>query len=177
MSATLFLQNVIAIVWDFDKTLIPGYMQDPLFRRYGVDAAEFWREVRALPDFYRSSGLELVSPDSLYLNHILTYVRHGRFAGLSNEVLRELGQELTFYPGIPGIFQNLRDRLAAHPGAKQHDIRLEHYIVSTGLRQMILGSPLAEHVNQVWGCEFVEAEPAPGFLADASKPAPTGPNR
>lgn len=92
MPPTLFLQNVIAIVWDFDKTLIPGYMQEPLFRRYGIDATSFWDEVRALPDFYRRQSSELISPDSLYLNHILAYVRHGRFAGLSNAVLREVGQ-------------------------------------------------------------------------------------
>jgi hypothetical protein len=33
----LFPQNVIAMVWDFDKTLIPGNMQGPLFRHFGVD--------------------------------------------------------------------------------------------------------------------------------------------
>jgi len=38
----LFLQNVIAIIWDFDKTLIPGYMQLPLFRHFGVDPHQFW---------------------------------------------------------------------------------------------------------------------------------------
>lgn len=172
MPQTLFLQNVIAIVWDFDKTLAPGYMQEPLFRHYGVDPSEFWSEVRALPDFYRSQGLELVSPDSLYLNHILTYVRHGRFPGLNNATLRDLGRELTFYPGIPEIFRILSDRLAAHPGAKQHEIRLEHYIVSTGLRQMIQGSAVAEHVKNVWACEFVEAEPPPGFLSGAAPAEP-----
>ncbi len=174
MPPTLFLQNVIAIVWDFDKTLIPGYMQEPLFRRYGIDPKSFWDEVQALPDFYRTQGSELISADSLYLNHILTYVRHGRFAGLSNAVLREVGQELKFYPGIPEIFDALRDRLARHPGAKQHDIRLEFYIVSTGLRQTILGSAVAKHVNYVWGCEFVETEPPPGFLSGGTPPTSTG---
>ncbi len=37
MASTLFTQNIIACVWDFDKTLIPAYMQAPLFRRYGID--------------------------------------------------------------------------------------------------------------------------------------------
>ena len=39
MATTLFTQNIIACIWDFDKTLIPGYMQAPLFRRYGIDEA------------------------------------------------------------------------------------------------------------------------------------------
>lgn len=173
MASTLFLQNVIAIVWDFDKTLTPGYMQEPLFARYSVDPGEFWAEVRALPAYYRNHGAELVSPDSLYLNHILTYVRHGPFAGLTNALLRQLGGELEFYPGVPSIFRALHDRLDSHPGARQHDIRLEHYVVSTGLRQMILGSVIAEHVKDVWACEFVEAEPLPGFLSGATQ-APMG---
>jgi len=42
MAATLFTQNIIACIWDFDKTLIPEYMQTPVFRRYGVDEATFW---------------------------------------------------------------------------------------------------------------------------------------
>ena len=159
MATTLFLQNVIAVVWDFDKTLIPGYMQEPLFQRYSIDAKTFWKEVNALPDFYRAHGLELVSPDSLYLNHILTYVRHGELRGLTNVILRDLGNELTFYPGVPGIFKYLQERLAAHPGSAQHEIRLEHYVVSTGLRQTILGSAVAPFVKDIWGCEFVEAEP------------------
>ena len=45
MSAPLFSQNIVALVWDFDKTLIPGYMQEPMFRHYDVDADEFWAEV------------------------------------------------------------------------------------------------------------------------------------
>ena len=43
-------QNIIAVIWDFDKTLIPGYMQDPIFNEYHVDAKQFWSEVNALPE-------------------------------------------------------------------------------------------------------------------------------
>ena len=46
------MKNIIAIIWDFDKTLINGYMQDPIFQDYNVNAHEFWTEVNALPKKY-----------------------------------------------------------------------------------------------------------------------------
>ena len=45
MPQQLFLQNIIAFIWDFDKTLIPGYMQAPLFEHYKVNPKTFWKEV------------------------------------------------------------------------------------------------------------------------------------
>ena len=36
------MANIIAIIWDCDMTLIDGYMQDPLFKRFGINAHEFW---------------------------------------------------------------------------------------------------------------------------------------
>ena len=36
------MANIIAVIWDFDKTLLNGYMQDPIFAHYGVDGAAFW---------------------------------------------------------------------------------------------------------------------------------------
>jgi hypothetical protein len=48
---------------------------------------------------------------------------------------------------------------------RRHDITVEHYVVSTGLRQMVLGSGVAAAVDDVWGCELLPDPPAPGFLA------------
>ena len=62
-----FSQTVIAVVWDFDKTLIPGNMQSPLFARYGVDERAFWEEVDGLRDFYLAHGARRVADDALYL--------------------------------------------------------------------------------------------------------------
>jgi len=168
---TLFPQTTIALIWDFDKTLIPGYMQDPIFQHYDVVAKTFWDEANGLEAFYKENGLELVSRDTLYLNHLLTYVREGVFAGLNNRMLRDFGQELSFYDGLPDFFPRLKNLVENDPTFSRHGINVEHYIVSTGLRQMIEGSRIAEHVEFIWGCEFVEATAPPGYLTHSQQQA------
>jgi len=167
----LFLQNVIAIIWDFDKTLIPGYMQLPLFRRFGVDPHQFWDEANTLPELQMRNGLHNVSTDSMYLNHILTYVRAGVFDGLNNALLRELGAELEFYAGLPEFFDALKQHVRGNDTYRRHDITLEHYVVSTGLYEMIRGSKIAPYLDDAWGCEFVELVPQPGFIRGGNNAA------
>ena len=164
MAATLFTQNIIACIWDFDKTLIPDYMQSPVFRRYGVDEATFWAETNALVENYRRRGYTL-SGEISYLNHLLTYVLAGRMSGLNNVILGKCGAEIQFYPGLPEFFTASKSWVADRPEFRKHEINLEHYIVSTGLAQMVRGSAIAPHVDGVWGCEFIENPLQPGFLS------------
>jgi len=169
MASTLFTQNIIACVWDFDKTLIPAYMQAPLFRRYGVDEATFWAETNALAENYRKRGYH-IAPEISYLNHLLTYVLAGRMAGLSNQVLRACGREIEFYPGLPGFFAASREWVKAKPEYAKHEIQLEHYVVSTGLAEMVRGSAVAPLIDGVWACEFIENPLQPGFLQQKEFP-------
>ena len=169
MASTLFTQNIIACVWDFDKTLIPEYMQAPLFRRFGVDEATFWAETNALGENYRKRGYH-IAPEISYLNHLLTYVLAGKMAGLSNRVLRECGAEIALYPGLPAFFESSRAWVKAKPEYSKHEIQLEHYVVSTGLAEMIRGSALAPYIDAVWACEFIENPLRPGFLRQKEFP-------
>ena len=162
--AVPFSQTVIAVVWDFDKTLIPGNMQGPLFEHFGIDERAFWDEVEALHDWYLAHGAGRVNDDSLYLNMLLEYVRAGRMPGLDNALLRELGRELVFHPGIPDFLRTLRRIVEDEPVYQRADLAVEHYIVSTGLRPMIDGSAVRPFVEDVWACEFIEAHHPPGFL-------------
>jgi hypothetical protein len=88
----------------------------------------------ACPPSNRRHGYELFPKDIGYLSHMLTYVREGIFGGLNNRLLRELGAELSFYPGLPGAFRRLKKHIEEDPRFSKHEIKLEHYIVSTGLR-------------------------------------------
>jgi len=165
-----FRQNVLAVVWDFDKTLISHYMQDPLFRAYGVDGPQFWGEVNALPGLYRERGVP-VNSETIYLNHLLAYVRAGRFPGLTNAKLRDLGRDLDFFPGIPDLFRATKTLVDQEP-YRSFDLKVEHYIVSTGLAEVIRGSLVAPWVETVWGCELLEATFVPGPTGLVETPQP-----
>ena len=167
----VFSQNIIAVIWDFDRTLSPHYMQRPLFEAFGVDEYAFWREVQQLPRFYKARGIS-VNPDTCYLGHLLTYVAEGRMPGLTNTRLRELGERIQFYPGIPEVFGKLKSVLDV-PEFRSWDLQLEHYVVSTGLKEMIAGSSIAPYLSDIWACEFIETPARPGFGADeAPEPGP-----
>lgn len=165
----LHRQNIIACIWDFDKTLIPGYMQAPIFNAYGIDAERFWKEVNTLPAIYAQRGTR-VSHDTIYLNHLLSFVKNGYLKGLTNHRLRELGKELVFYPGLPDLFDALKTVATSRPEYRKHNIQLEHYIISTGLAEMIKGSAIAPHVDGIFGCEFIEAPLPPNYSSQDELP-------
>ena len=148
---TLHRQNVVACIWDFDKTLIPGYMQAPIFAAYGIDAEAFWREVNDLPAIYAERGT-YVSKDTIYLNHLISFIKNGDLKGLTAR-LRELGKQLDFYPGVIELFNQLKEVAVSKPEYQKHNIQLEHYIISTGLAEMIRGSAIAPHVDGIFACE------------------------
>lgn len=174
MPAPLHTQTVIAFVWDFDRTLIPSNMQDPIFAEYGVDPEAFWAEVDGLVDHYQREGV-IVQKDTVYLGHLLTYVREGIFDGLSNEKLHELGAELEPVPGMPEFMQAVRDHVAEIPDFAAEGIVVEHYVVSTGLRAMIEGSPFADMVDGIWANTFIEQVAEPGYLDRLPVVHPPGP--
>jgi hypothetical protein len=163
MPVPLHTQTVIAFIWDFDRTLIPDNMQGPIFEEYGVDEAAFWREVDGLVEYHKAQN-EVIGRGMAYLIHIVNYVEQGIFKGLSNTKLRELGQKLTPCPGIPEFFEETREHVRQIPDFAKEEISVEHYVVSTGIRPMIEGSPVAPHVDGIWANSFLESTAPAGFL-------------
>jgi hypothetical protein len=155
MEAFVMNQNVIAIIWDFDKTLVDGYMQKPIFEEYNIDEGEFWKEVNALPQIYANQGIK-VNKDTIYLNHFITCVNQGIFKGLNNKKLNAFGKKIKFYPGVPEIFKKLNEAVTLNDKFQEFNIQIEHYIVSTGMTEVIKGSSVNEYVKNIWGCEFIE---------------------
>ena len=150
------MANIIAVIWDCDKTLVDGYMQDPIFKKYNVDAHDFWEEVNSIPKQLEKQGVR-VNADTYYLNHFIKCAHNGTFPGLNNAMLREFGKAQQFYPGIPEIFKRTKEMFVDDKTYSEYGIQVEHFIVSTGFAELIRGSELMPYVDGVWGCELLDA--------------------
>ncbi len=140
-------QSTIAIIYDYDQTLSPNYMQEEaIFPHFGINGKQFWERCAEL---VQKHGFE---HELGYMKALLDYLEPER---PSNAQLRELGAKLSFFPGIPEMFDELKQELltAEH---QAHGITLEHYIVSSGIKELILGSRIEPHVRKVFGCEYAE---------------------
>lgn len=142
-------QNIIAVIFDFDDTLTDD-STTRLLQKFGIDPAEFWQKKvnRLLEDGW--------DPSLAYLTLLLQHVGRGKpIDQLSNIDLRQFGSTLKFYPGLPGLFNELRAMVKEHslsnPG-------IEFYVISGGLEEIIKGSKIAPHLRDVWGCRFSEED-------------------
>jgi hypothetical protein len=140
-------QNTVAIVYDYDQTLSPNYMQDEvLFPTFGIDAKKFWKGCHAL---VANEGYD---NELAYMKALLDYLDFDR---PTNSELRQLGAKLNFFKGLPEMFEEFKTSLLL-PQHEAHGIKVEHYIISSGLKALIDGSRLAPFVRAIFGCEFAE---------------------
>ena len=147
------MANVIAIIWDFDKTLVQGYMQAPIFKHYKLDGKKFWEEVHALPQKFLQEQNVKVNRDTIYLNHFINYSAPGKpLFGLNNAQLREFGKELEFFPGVLEWFSNI------NKFGKEQGVIVEHYLVSSGNKEIVEGTPIAKEFKVIYGCEYLYDE-------------------
>ena len=170
MTVQIFPQTIIALIWDFDDTLIPGSMQGPIFEKYDINQDIFWQEVNGLKDHYAAANVK-ISQSSAYLNHMLTYVQSGQLSGLNNKELKELGKKIEFFDGVTELFRQLKNDLLEHEYYQRYDITVELYIVSSGLVRMINGSAIFPYIDGVWGCEFIEKVARPGYATPNEQPS------
>ena len=164
MPEPLLTQTVIAFIWDFDRTLIAGNMQAPIFEAYDVDQTSSGARSTA-SSTYHAARSEIVAPDMAYLLHLLTYVRAGRLPGLSNDKLRELGRLLEPVPGMPDFMDEDTRVGAAHPGVSPRGHHRRALCRSRPASvPMIEGSVYAPTLDGIWANTFIEEPAPPGFL-------------
>ena len=143
------MEEVIALIFDFDDTLIPDSTSS-LLEEFSLEPEKFWnQEVRALVN----AGYE---PTHAFLANFLKHCETGgKLDGVSNEDLLKFGDKISgnFYRGFPKILDKLTKVVNNYT-----DIRLEFYIISGGLQKIIEGTNIAEKFNGIYACELDENE-------------------
>jgi hypothetical protein len=96
-------QNTIAIVYDYDQTLSPSYMQEEVFfPAFGINSDSFWRRCT---DLVREHGYD---NELAYMKVMLDTLGMYR---PTNAELKTLGKKLNFYKGLPEMFEEFRNNL------------------------------------------------------------------
>ena len=92
-------RNIIAICYDFDKTLSPHNMQeDTIFKEYGIDADRFWNEVGLA---IKNEGYDKIL---CYLNKLI-FDTEFRKKPLTEERLAAMAQDVRYCPGVKGFIK------------------------------------------------------------------------
>ena len=132
----------LAIMYDFDKTLSPKDMQEFSFiPSLGIEPAQFWTEVTALSNEQKMDGI------STYMYMMLNK------ANLMGQPIRRsdfvaLGKKVKLYTGVESWFQRINEY------GRQHDIEVEHFIISSGLQEMIEGTSIAHEFKKIYACKY-----------------------
>ena len=133
---------IVALLYDFDKTLCTQDMQNYAFiPSLGMAPEDFWREANAFGWQERMDGV---------LAYMYTMVRKCAELGtpLTRESLRRCGRSIAFFPGVTDWF----DRLNRYGGLL--GVQVEHYVISSGLREIIEGSAIAGAFKEIYASEF-----------------------
>lgn len=137
---------VIAIMYDFDKTLCTTNMQEYSFiPEIGLTADEFWSQSNELAQD------EQMDPVLSYLYLMLTESRNHR-KSIRRENFVNAGEKLQFYPGVKTWF----DRINQY--GEEHGVSIEHYIISSGLKEIIEGCEIKDAFKEIFACEFLYDE-------------------
>jgi phosphoserine phosphatase len=132
-----------AIAYDFDGTLAPGNMQEYDFvPKIGMTSKRFWQEVNALTKKHNADNI------LIYMMHMLDKAQAAQVP-VSKENFVAFGQSVALYEGVKSWF----DRINAH--GKKQGFKVNHYIISSGIREMVEGTPIAKEFAAIYASAFI----------------------
>lgn len=133
---------IIAIMYDFDKTLCTKDMQDYSFiPSLNMTSDEFWSIANG---FGRDEHMDSI----LAYMYMMIKKSKEKNIPLRRSDLVEKGRSIELYPGVDEWF----DRINAY--GDELGVIVEHYVISSGMREIIEGSSISDKFKEIYACEF-----------------------
>lgn len=135
--------KIIAICYDFDKTLATDDMQAFSFiPNLGLKKEEFWAKCR---EFSLKNNADPI----LSFLRVMIDECEARGIHLTRDYLKSLGKDIQFFAGVDTWFGRLNKY------AESKGLTLEHYVITSGNREILEGCPIYKELKNVFGCEFL----------------------
>ena len=133
---------IIAFLYDFDKTLCTTDMQNYAFiPSLGMTPAEFWAEANGFGRRNRIDGI-------LAYMYIMLREAERKKLPFTREDLVEKGRQIELFPGVESWFSRI------NAFGEAQGVRVEHYVISSGLREIIEGSSISHEFKEIYASEF-----------------------
>jgi 2-hydroxy-3-keto-5-methylthiopentenyl-1-phosphate phosphatase len=133
---------IVAFLYDFDKTLCTTDMQNYAFiPSLGMTPAEFWPVANGFGSANRMDGI---------LAYMYTMISESekRNMPLTREKLVNMGRDIVLYPGVEDWFRRI------NAFGEELGVQVEHYVISSGLREIIEGSSISDAFKEIYASEF-----------------------
>lgn len=133
----------MAIAYDFDGTLSPGNMQEYDFvPALGMTSAEFWREATELERAHQADKI-------LAYMRLMLHKASAKQVPIRREDFRKYGKSVPLFLGVQEWFPRINEY------ANSKKVHLDHYIISSGLREMIEGTPISHEFRAIFASSFM----------------------
>lgn len=134
---------IAALIYDFDKTLCTKDMQEYGFiPSLNMSSSAFWNEVREMTDREEMDGV---------LAYMYKMIKKAEEKNLpiTRQTFCELGGGIEFFDGVLSWF----DRITKF--GEKLGVQVEHYIISSGVKEIIEGTEISKHFKKIYACEFM----------------------
>lgn len=134
---------IIAIMYDFDKTLCTKDMQNYRFiPSLGIQVSEFWDYTNTVQQ-------------SEHMDSVLAYmyaavkISQEKNIPLKKSRLEENGKEIEFFPGVVDWFSRI------NKFGEENGVEIEHYVISSGMKEIIDGTVISGEFKNIFACEYL----------------------
>ncbi len=142
---------IIALMYDFDRTLALQDMQNFSFiPKLGYTPQEFWDKTE---DFCKKYDMDKI----LGYMYMMIHCSKEKGIALNRKFLNECGKNIKFFDGVTTWFNRINEY------ANSKGLICEHYLITSGNKEIVEGCPIFDDFKQVFGCEYLYSESGAAF--------------